>query len=302
MADPKDDIALFQLLLQEVAAVFLKNNSASAANMTDWKGQDIVQFQEDLRAKVQGSISEKWFYSYVKNTPEKLPRIDILNLLSTYADYQSWNHFKEQHRQVDSSEKKVNKKILIPIVLASLIIVAIAYSMIPTTHHFHFCFVDADKKEAIRDITIDIIILNEGESPTHAKTDSLGCFDWATKKDHIRLVAQSPYHKNDTIYRTLASGKNQVYLKTDDYALMLHYYTNGKVKDWQKRREVLDKLIADDALIFELLPQQLGVTIYEKQEFIDKLTTPTQSLQKLQIVETRYSDGKIAKLKFKITP
>jgi hypothetical protein len=45
--------------------------------------------------KAKGNISEKSFYTYFKTSPvTKLPRIDMLNLLSIYAGYDSWYEFK----------------------------------------------------------------------------------------------------------------------------------------------------------------------------------------------------------------
>ncbi len=290
-----NDIQTFKTLLRKVSEVFLQRHSASSTDMSQWKGQDIVLFQEDLRQKTQASISEKWFYTYVKNTPEKLPRIDMLNMLSQYCGYESWNAFKKNHRQ---REKMKLRRWAIPILF---VVFLVAYSFFPRKRTFNFCFVDADQKTAITNIAIDIIILNKSESPIYTKTDSLGCFTWETKDDHIRFVAQSPYHKNDTIYRTISGQKGDaIQLRTDDYALMLHYYGNNNVKDWKKRRQQLNQLIANEATIFEVLPHQLGVELYSKQEFIDKLSTPTEGLKRMQVLQTEYREEKIVKLKFKL--
>ena len=78
---------------------------SSSQPISDWKGGTITAFQEDLFEKTKGRVSEKWFYTYCKNTPEKLPRIDILNLLSTYVGYLSWNDFKSKNT---TSFKKKN--------------------------------------------------------------------------------------------------------------------------------------------------------------------------------------------------
>ena len=46
----------------------------------------------------KGNISEKSFYTYFKTSPTaKLPRIDMLNILSIYAGYSSWYDFKKNH-------------------------------------------------------------------------------------------------------------------------------------------------------------------------------------------------------------
>lgn len=129
----------------------------------------------------------------------------------------------------------------------------------------------------------------------------MGCFTWKTKDDYIRFVVQSPYHKTDTIYRIASSNSSEnLQIKTDDYALMLYYYANGKIDDWQNRRKELARIISDNATIFQVLPYRLGIEMYTKKEFIDKLTTPTQSLKNIEIIESRKSNEQIVKLKFRI--
>ena len=92
------DLLHFEQLKKDVQAQYLKEHSPSYDDISKWKGIDIIYFQEDLRKKAKGNISEKSFYTYFKNSPvTKLPRIDMLNLLSMYAGYDSWYEFKKQH-------------------------------------------------------------------------------------------------------------------------------------------------------------------------------------------------------------
>ena len=92
------DILHFEQLKTEVQAQYLKNNTPSYEEISKWKGIDIIYFQEDLRKKAKGNISEKSFYTYFKNSPvSKLPRIDMLNILCIYVGYSSWHEFKKEH-------------------------------------------------------------------------------------------------------------------------------------------------------------------------------------------------------------
>ena len=80
------DILHFEQLKRDVQAQYLKEYTPSYDDISKWKGIDIIYFQEDLRKKAKGNISEKSFYTYFKTSPvTKLPRIDMLNLLSIYA-------------------------------------------------------------------------------------------------------------------------------------------------------------------------------------------------------------------------
>lgn len=92
------DLLHFEQLKRDVQGQYLKEYTPSQDDISKWKGIDIIYFQEDLRKKAKGNISEKSFYTYFKNSPvTKLPRIDMLNLLSIYAGYDSWYEFKKQH-------------------------------------------------------------------------------------------------------------------------------------------------------------------------------------------------------------
>lgn len=92
------DLLHFEQLKKDVQGQYLKEHTPSHDDISKWKGIDIIYFQEDLRKKAKGNISEKSFYTYFKTSPvTKLPRIDMLNLLSIYAGYDSWYEFKKQH-------------------------------------------------------------------------------------------------------------------------------------------------------------------------------------------------------------
>ena len=286
---------LFNLLKSAVAKTFLQNNSALEA-ISEWKGEEILQFQEDLFDKVKAKVSEKWFYTYFKNEPEKLPRIDMLNLLSNYVGFDNWNAFKAKHQK-----RKLTRKGSLSKVFLAVLFVAICFFLMQLTskNEFHFCFVDQDKGDPITNIYLDIKILQENQSPLFFKTDSLGCFTYLTKQDKVHFIVQSPFHKSDTILRYIDSNKNQtIKLTTDDYALMLDYYTNGNLKDWKKRKVQLEKMIADNAVIYQLFKNNLGVEIYSKDEFIRKLTIPTQDLKRIKVLDKTFKNEKIVKLKF----
>ncbi|WP_157547169.1 hypothetical protein [Kordia zhangzhouensis] len=295
---------LFSLLKQHITTTFLASHTAEN-DIRMWKGNTITDFQEDLRRKTKGSISEKWFYTYIKKETAKLPRIDMLNLLSVYVGYNNWNDFVQQHvnkDKIEDSSKKAKTSyqkfmwlLLLPFVAFGI------YRLYPTENIFSFCFVDADQQKAITKIPLDIVILRKHESPVYIKTDSLGCFSYTTTEDELRFVVKSPYHKTDTIVRHINSSNHKtVKLQTDDYALMLLYYANGNKEDWQKRRDQLNMLIDDQAQIYRVFKNNLGIELYTKKEFINLLTIPTSTLKKMHVLDKVYVDNKIVKLKFMI--
>ncbi|WP_299834957.1 hypothetical protein [uncultured Tenacibaculum sp.] len=286
----------FELLKKELVATFLSTHSAPK-KIEDWKGENIVLFQEDLFAKVKGKVSEKWFYTYCKNTSDKLPRIDILNLLSKYIGYENWNDFITKNEK-ERSNTIPKKPILFGILI--LLIVIIGWNLVkPRTNEFVFCFVDQITDVPITKSHLNITVLSKTESPLDFKTDSLGCFRYKTTAKEITFVVSSPYHKTDTITRRIFSNNNsKVRIASDDYSLMLDYYANNNIKDWKAHKQNLDKLIANNAEIYRFYGNNLGVEVYSKLNFIQLISTPTKTLKRLKILDKVIDNGKIVKLKF----
>lgn len=310
------NLTYFNALKAQVIDQFLANNTLSNPNYRDWTGQEIALFQEDFVQKVKSGFSEKWFYTYFKNDAEKLPRIDMLNLMSQYAGLRNFNEFKNtvdlQNKTLSDLQLK-NKEVSTPAkpkskkrywwllgLISIPILVGLSFSLFRLNeNHFTFCFVE--KSNGLPPKTpLRITLLLDNESPLVLQTDENSCFDYITRKKTIKFVVQSTFHEPDTIVRNINSGvQEQIPLVSNDYALMLQYYTSNNTKNWKKRRENLNKLIARNAKIYRLYPQQ-GISIYSKSEFIDQLTLPTKDLNNIEIIEAQYKDNQIVKLKFKV--
>jgi hypothetical protein len=297
----ESDLSYFAQLKKEIVSVLQQTIPSVSREIENWKGQDIVYFQEDLAKKINGRISEKWFYTHLKAENNKLPRIDMLNLLSRYAGYTDWADFKLKHGEKlpDSVTVKPRKKKIIFLISAGILVLVISYLILkPKT--YSFCFIDADRKTTITDQNIQVIVLNDGESPIYSKCVN-GCFSLKTRNSKIKFVVKAPYYKIDTITRLVNSQiKNErVQLHTNDYALMIHFFSKSKVSDWQKRRKQLDNMFTDNAQIYQVYDDNTGMELYNKHEFINKLTMPIKSLENIEIIETIYTGNRISALRFR---
>jgi len=320
------------------------------------RGQDIVNFQEDLADKVQGRVSSKWFYTHIRpSTNEKLPRVDMLNMLSQYVGYKDWSDFiyrveQEQlvvvgsQQAVGQATERVQTKVLendskeetseqsqIPqekaqpldgrktspwawlfgwigvaviVLMGSWLLSGVLMKQEPPI--YRFCFVNADTEHAIADIPIEILLLKEGESPMWQQCNDDGCFEFKSNDRQVRFAVRARYFKLDTLTRVLNQQADTEYVKlrTDDYALMIHIFSNARLEDWEKRRTQLDKMIADDAQIFQVYKNtNLGMEMYNKEDFINKLTMPIKSLGAIEVLETVYNtDGQIREMRFTQNP
>ncbi|WP_187478387.1 hypothetical protein [Amniculibacterium sp. G2-70] len=367
------DILHFEQLKTEVQNQYLKNHTPSHDDISKWKGIDIIYFQEDLRKITKANISEKSFYTYFKSSSvTKLPRIDMLNLLSIYAGYASWYEFKKTHLfanevlnenedevetgEAPSSEQKIDtpsfepvkieekevtseteKSILqtsdsenkdvtgiptinlddkkrkknsivkenlwVAISILLLIMVAFfAFKDMLLMKEYTFKFIDADRNSNIN-ADLDVKILNKNESPILIKVLPNQPFVYKTHNKELTMVVSSPYYKSDTIQRNLVNAPDteNIELKPNDYAIMLYYYSKS-IQDLKKKRENLNKLINNNAVIYQVFDnERYGVETMDKQRYISLVTLPTTSLENLDVIDIiGDKNGKISMIKFKI--
>ena len=360
------DLLHFEQLKNEIQTKYLMNHTPSNENIAHWKGIDIIYFQEDLRKIAKGNISEKSFYTYFKSSPvTKLPRIDILNLLSQYAGYQSWFDFKKQHLfaneilENDSDEEGLESKLEQELHLAPaedkpapttnpigpiledtdgaspveirnspntakkpvpsynipkyLILMAGATLTFLLglfifrdqlfTKEYYYNFIDSDRNSKIN-AELQVQILKENESPIlyTAKANEPFVYKNPTTKT-LTMVVSSPYYRTDTIRRNLETAPESeiIELKPNDYAIMLYYYSNS-LQDIKRKRETLNYLISNDALIYQVYDNETyGIETLDKQRYITLVTTPTTSLKNLEVIDTKMENGKIVLIKFRIS-
>ena len=167
---------------------------------------------------------------------------------------------------------------------------------------FYYTFVDADRSSKIN-AELQVQILKENESPILYNTKADSSFVYTTKSRSLTMVVSSPYYKTDTIRRNLetAPEAETIELKPNDYAIMLFYYSKS-LKDLKKKRVSLNYLISDNALIYQVFDNQFyGVETMDKQRYINLVTLPSTSLEKLEVIDTQTDkSGKIVMIKFKI--
>lgn len=167
---------------------------------------------------------------------------------------------------------------------------------------YYYSFIDADRNSKIN-AELQVQILKENESPILYVAKPNEPFVYTTKSKTLTMVVSSPYYKTDTIQRNLetAPEAENIELKPNDYAIMLFYYSKS-LKDLKKKRVSLNYLISDNALIYQVFDNQFyGVETMDKQRYINLVTLPSTSLEKLDVIDTQADkSGKIVMIKFKI--
>jgi len=344
----------FQSLKTAVQEKYLETHSPSYDDISKWKGIDIIYFQEDLRQKAKGNISEKTFYTYFKNnSQEKIPRIDMLNILSVYSGYNSWSEFKKKNpltivEQPTATDVKVTNeteiqpettknppvpKPLVSIdnqafdeinqninfekgnqnflkrylwlgISAFLFVVVLILVFYDNLFYkkYTYAFTDADRNSSIKG-ELDVKIIRENESPILFKVKPNSKFVYETKSKNLKMVISSPFYRTDTVTRDLTSAplSEDIELKPNDYAIQLYYYSKSII-DFKKKTSELNKLISDNALIYQVVDSDIyGIETMDKQKYISLVTLPTTSLENLEVIDSQMKNGKIVMIKFKIT-
>ena len=252
------------------------------------------------------------------STPEKaIPTIEK----TTTAEIQPVLEETKTSVATSSSSQRIFKNPLISlikqyfwlissVVLMTMVLILVFWQRIFATD-YKFTFIDADRNTKIKDI-IEIRVLKENETPIRyiinsgkdIEDDDVGVFRFPTQSKTLAMEVNSPFYRKDTIYRNLdpARTNETIELEPDVYAQALYYYSTN---DISKKREELDKIISNNALIYQVFDNETyGVETLDKQKYIGLVTTPTTSLKNFKMIETKVSPEtkKIILIKFKIQP
>lgn len=301
----------FALLKREVEATFRQQVISCQESIHEWKGKQIALFQKSLSERVGGYVSEKWFYTHLKvQKNEKLPRIDMLNLLARYVGFEDWQAFLSSlEEKVENTEtlieEGIRSKLQVWALPLGMLIVGGLFLLVSFFNkeiEYQFCIVDQDDGSPIAAKDIEVFLLKEGESPLSLVVDSTGCLSLrGVDKELIQLKIQALYYQPTLVSRSFdnRNGQEIIALKKDDYALMIHYFSTNKMEDWKERRAQLDMMLSDEVQIIQVHNQTGGgMALYNKEEFINKMTLPIKSLKNVNILETKYRGKKIIEIRF----
>lgn len=255
----------------------------------DWSLNDIRDFQTDLEEVCRSSVSEKWFYTHLKNDNEKLPRIDVLNLLSQYCGYTGWDDFTYRNPP-EGRKTSPRKKVLWGVSLIVIGMVVLAFWHTSRQPVVSIRFIDAYTRN---EVPLESLKLTYRNSNHQVKMNPSGL---RIEKDTV--WADGPYYKARGIYLKGAGDSLTVMMFPDDYALMLNYFSRSTSDEWLRREEQLMEAIHPEAQIFQSHPQYSGIELLNREEFIYRLILPVNSLKNLEIQDIVYKDNKIYRLRF----
>lgn len=289
----------FQNLKQKVLLKYQEQYPYFQGNWKSFSSQDIQNLIGLIEEKCKQTISEKWIYTHLKpEVNSKIPRKDMLNILSEFVGFSGWDEFSFEEKIFQSKESKEiknSKKWIWYSIVALIFVIVIA-------------IVFFTKKEVP---SSKIIELNNQFTNENVKSDDVKVFQIEdsikselevkngkvevsnSNKKETKLEIKSPFYKPKTVVITQSRVVNpkSIDLQPDDYAMMLKAFMLSDIKDWQTRKEQLNKILAENLEVIVMLKNDLGAEYYNKTEFAQKLIIPTSTVRKMKIIEIKYDDN-----------
>ncbi|MCB9189186.1 MAG: hypothetical protein H6599_07865 [Flavobacteriales bacterium] len=310
----KSDRILFDLLKEKVAEKLREEYPEVSNSMQDWKGDEIALFREDLQNKVHGTVSEKWYYTHIKNEQEKLPRVDTLNLFAQYIGLNSWNAFLYEHVGEEQQDEVVETEIYDPSwkkqglsKRSYLLFFLVGFSIVSIVLYFSFrtveeprysiCFIDKHTHLPVIDSFLEIQVNIGDETPKFIPVTS-SCVSGTGNL--VDFIVKGRFYKPLHVKRKISgnSYEEAIYLEPDDYSMILHLFANSQVEDWKERRNQLSEMLHDNLKAYEISKDGFTIDVLSKDEFINKMTLPTKVLKKVAIVYTEYEGDQMSIIRF----
>ncbi len=265
----------------------------------DWKNfssKDIRQLIDLIETQLNENVSEKWIYTHLKpETNEKLPRKDMLDIFSRFAGFSDWNEFvyKNQVPGVTSeiiqtneiSTRSQSKKWLFLLLLIPLTGFGIhLFNSRPQNKTVEIK--NEFTREPVHSDEIEVYKVSENKKTPVEIVDSKIEVD---EKDE-KILIESPYFETKEI--EISETQETVYVKPEDYALVLKTFIHSDLKNWEDRKEKLNKILSDDLEVIILLKENLGAEHLNKKEFSGKLIVPTSETKKMKILNLETNNQK----------
>jgi predicted DNA-binding transcriptional regulator AlpA len=290
------DLEFFYQLKKSVLEQYQNSYPYFNGSWKSFSAQDILNLIDDIQLITKQSISEKWIYTHLKpETNQKLPRKDMLDILSVYVGKSGWDEFVFNDNINDNNNVKsgFKKKLVIWVLFFGVLIAGFFIWKFLSKEEQKLEFQNSFTKDSIAKEEVKAYVVEDTVEKQIDLNSSTFNIDKATK-----VVLKSPFYMPKVITILPNEPIAKVELNPNDYAMMLKAFMKSDIKDWQTRKEQLNKIFSDNLEVMVMLQNNLGAEYFNKQEFSQKVILPTASLKKLKIVELKQeNDNKISFLR-----
>lgn len=289
------DLEIFYQLKKCVLEQYQNSYPYFNGSWKSFSSQDIINLIDSIQLKTKQSVSEKWIYTHLKpETNDKLPRKDMLDILSVYVEKSGWDEFKfNDTSNFNSNKKKSNSIKYIGLGLVSIVLLSFVIWKFTSNKNKKIEFQNSFTKDSIAKEDVKAFIVEDAvEKPIDLKSATLNL------EKGTKIIIKSPFYKPKEIIISANDALSRIELNPNDYAMMLKAFMKSDIKDWQTRKEQLNKILSDNLEVMIMLQNDLGAEYFNKTEFSQKVVIPSASLKKLKIVEVKQEkDNKISFLR-----
>lgn len=286
----------FQELKEKVLLKYQEQHPFFQGNWKTFSSKDIQNLIASIEESCRQTISEKWIYTHLKpETNSKIPRKDMLDILSKYVGFSGWDEFMFEDADKNTSElvkpRRWKRSYIVPALLFFVFVI--------------FCFLKYYKQPEEQSSPIEIKneFTNDNVNPEDIEVFQIE--DSITQKVKIKngkvvlknnskpskLIIRSPFYRSRTVHlnpnSTASSQPQTIDLQPNDYAMVLKAFMVSDIKDWKIRKEQLNKILSDDLEVIVMLKDDLGSEYFNKNEFSQKLIVPAASLKKMKLVDIK---------------
>jgi hypothetical protein len=284
-------IDVFHKLKNDVLLTYQKQYPYFEGNWKTFSSQDIQNLIDLIAVQVKQTVSEKWIYTHLKvETNDKLPRKDMLDILSQLVGYSGWDEYVFKWKQEvvpNVVQPKRNYNVVFSLGFIGLFLIGFfSYRYLKREEVQTIEVKNAFTEEQINSEEVKVVMIeNNVETPIEMVDSKIQI----TTKDSAKIVLKSPYYKDKTIV-VGKENSNAITLQPDDYAMMLKGFMKSDIKDWETRKEQLQKILADDLEVLVMLKNDLGIEYFNKQEFSEKLIVPSVALKRMKVIDIHSND------------
>jgi hypothetical protein len=295
------ELNIFFQLKKSVLEQYQKSYPYFVGNWKTFSSQDILNLMDDILLKTKQSVSEKWIYTHLKpETNKKLPRKDMLDILSIYIGKSGWDEFKfDNNLNIDLKNKK--NKINTKFHKKAYVIIGVLGLMLLSFLLWKNFKIEKPKINLKNTYTNETI--NKNEVKAYVIEDAVEKqIEFENGKINVeektKVIIKSPFYKSKVISVEPNSVEQIIDLNPKDYAMMLKAFMKSDIKDWETRKIQLNKILSDNLEVMIMLQNNLGAEYFNKTEFSQKLIVPSKAIKKMKIVELKQeADNKISFLR-----
>ncbi|WP_289659364.1 hypothetical protein [Flavobacterium panacagri] len=285
---------MFQELKNQILKEYKKHYPFFQGSWKSFSSKDIRQLIDLIETNQNERVSEKWIYTHLKpEASEKLPRKDMLDIFSKFIGYTDWEEFlfkhQNQSKTIIADNKKKSKKTSTILSITALILIfgIVLYVSMIDKKVKTIEIKNQYTKKPLKTEDFTVYSIKEGKkSPISVNDSKIEVHE----KDE-KLVIESPYFKKQEV--DISQTANEILVKPDDYALVLKTFIESDIKDWETRKETLERILSDNLEVIILFKDDLGAEYLNKKEFKQKLIVPTNETRKMKIINLETNQKQI---------